>query len=333
MGLMDSLKKATGIGLTANEHYDRAYEKGVLLGPANYAKAVDLFETAAKKAAETGDTQTQTRARANAALYSFISTGNEAALDTLRAVLPSMQNIEQIGVRTETIPAGPLLAEVEARITEIALARAPKGDARALARAHAACADAFRKLSTAPLITYKYQGGDRHREQASSRFFYHQGMTSWNEAVAVAAENPETAAEHMARALNAYRQCGDADHAANAQTWLTNCRLKRTCWMCGREFQGANLHFRTFQSSITPYAESVVRQLGQDVSMIDVQNNSLTLCEPCGATLEHVADQFAVRRVQELRDEVESRFSDVCAALSALANRIDRVESLAHRHS
>ena len=46
MGLMDSLKKATGLGLNAGEHYDRAYEKAVLLGAANFPKAVELFDAA-----------------------------------------------------------------------------------------------------------------------------------------------------------------------------------------------------------------------------------------------------------------------------------------------
>ena len=73
MGFLDTLKKATGVGLSAAEQYQRAFEKGVFLGPQNYAEAVTLFLAAAKKAAEVGDTQIEPYARANAALYRFIS--------------------------------------------------------------------------------------------------------------------------------------------------------------------------------------------------------------------------------------------------------------------
>ena len=67
MGLLDSLKKATGVGLNGSEHYERAWEKGVLLGPAKYGDAAAMFDTAQKKAAEAQDVGTAARARANAA--------------------------------------------------------------------------------------------------------------------------------------------------------------------------------------------------------------------------------------------------------------------------
>ncbi len=331
MGLMDSLKKATGIGLNANEHYDRAYEKGVLLGPANYPKAIELFQIAATKAAEAGDGLTQTRAQANAALYAFVTTGTEQSLESLRRTLPSLPEIEQIGQRTETMPTAPLLAEVEARLVECELSKAHGAGHTTLSRAHARCADAFGKLATAPLITYRYHASDQHRETAVSRFFYHQGMSSWHQATAVIAADPEAAAEHMAKALSAFGQCGD-EHASQAQTWLTNCRLKRTCWICHREFQGATVHFRSFSSAVTPYAETVVRQLGQDTFTMDLERGTVTVCGPCGSLVENVADEYATRRTQELREQVTEAIDNVSQVIAALAARLERVESVAHRH-
>src|SRR3954464_2870656 len=104
MGFMDSLKKATGVGLNANEHYDRAYEKGVLLGPEKFAEAVGLFETAARKAAESGDVQTQTRALANSRLYGFITSGDVRLLPDLYQLLSQLTEVEQIGSRSEMMP-------------------------------------------------------------------------------------------------------------------------------------------------------------------------------------------------------------------------------------
>src|SRR3954468_17814970 len=99
MGFMDSLKKATGVGLNANEHYDRAYEKGVLLGPEKFAEAGGAVagggaaeaggvgETAARRGAESGDVQTQTRPLANPRLYGFITSGNVRLLPDLYQLL------------------------------------------------------------------------------------------------------------------------------------------------------------------------------------------------------------------------------------------------------
>lgn len=76
MSLLDSIKKGTGIGLSHSEHYNRAYERGVLLGVAKYAEAPSLFDEAARRAQQAGDHRLQMRALANSALYGFISSGN-----------------------------------------------------------------------------------------------------------------------------------------------------------------------------------------------------------------------------------------------------------------
>src|SRR5690242_3236998 len=118
MGLLDSLKKATGLGLSHAEHYERAYEKGVLLGQAKYGDAASLFQTAAQKAGDAGDGALQARATANSLLYGFVATGNYAILGQLRRQLDQIQEIETIGGKTDTVPAPQLAAEVEGRILE-----------------------------------------------------------------------------------------------------------------------------------------------------------------------------------------------------------------------
>ena len=103
MGLMDSLKKATGLGLSAEESYARAFEKAVLLGPAKFGEAVALFDEAAKKAAEKSNPALQARALANARLYAFITTGDVGVLPELAQLLRGITEIEQIGSRTEML--------------------------------------------------------------------------------------------------------------------------------------------------------------------------------------------------------------------------------------
>lgn len=321
MSLLDSIKKGTGVGLSHAEHYQRAYERGILLGPSKYREAVSLFEEAARRAAQAGDQALQLRASANAALYGFICGGQTAYLTALYETLPHLPDIEVIGSPSEMMPTANLLAEVGARLVEVELTRINGSDHLSLARAHDRACGAFKAFFMAPLITYRYQASDQHVETAQSRFFYHQGLSSWHQALAAVTSNPETGAEHMGKALAAFRQCNDARWAQDAQAWLSNCRMKRTCWMCHREVQGATVHFKSYPATVTPYVSSVLSQLGQDESMIDARG-FVVLCATCGSVVERQAESYANLRAQELRAQYDGQIAALNSAITALAQRV-----------
>lgn len=321
MSLLDSIKKGTGVGLSHSEHYQRAYERGILLGPSKYREAVTLFEEAARRAGQAGDQALQLRASANAALYGFICTGQAQCLSSLYQTLPHLPDIEVIGSPTEMMPTANLLAEVGARLVEIELGQINRTDHLSLARAHDRACAAFKAFFMAPLITYRYHASDQHVESAQSRFFYHQGLSSWHQALAAVSSNPETGAEHMGKALAAFRQCNDARWAQDAQAWLTNCRMKRTCWMCHREVQGGTVHFKSYPATVTPYVSTVLAQLGQDESMIDPRG-FVVLCTTCGSVVERQAESYASIRAQELRTHYDAQIAALNSALTTLAQRV-----------
>jgi hypothetical protein len=339
MGFFDSIKKATGLGLTANEHYQRAFEKAILLGPSKFAEGVALFNAAAIKAREAGDATTEARARANANLYGYITSGKVEYLTALRDALAQVEEIEVIGSAQETMPTGPLLAEVNARLAELEVEAVSENARAARAQAHTAAAAAFRQFFTAPLLTYKYRNSDGHIETAQSRFFLHQGLAAWQLAQLHADSNPEGAAEQMSKALNAFQQCPDADWTARATVWREKCRRKRTCYMCHREFQGEDLHFESYTAQVSPYAAAVVAALGQDESTLDVSAGTVVLCTPCGSAVRRVADAYATRRTKELRNEVNGQIKELVGAIEVLntnvgrlADRLASVERVSHRH-
>lgn len=332
MGFFDNIKKATGVGLTPEQHYDRVYEKAVLLGEENYGKAVELFGKAAAKASEAGDEALSNRALANAALYSFVT--GQGSLEDLAAGLSLVSEIEQVGSRSDTMPTEPILAELKARQIEAKAERATGSDAKI--QGHTAAARAFKAIFNAPLYTYAYRPSKKHNGHAKDRFFFHTGMVSWHGAVQQANSSPEAAAEHMARALNAFRQCEDKEWTDASQRWLRDCRVSRTCYMCHREFQGAGLHFRLTSADVSPYAQATLDKLGHDPSSLDPSSGKLVLCEPCGTAVDGIADRIAQDRVREMRNELikvlNERFGQVDGALNALDGRLRRVESIAHRH-
>lgn len=331
MGLFDSLKKATGIGLSAREHYDRAFEKGVLLGPKSFGDAAKFFETAAKKAAEAGEVDLQTRASANSRLYAFVAGGPPKLLIELRDSLKGLTEIEQLGSRSDVMPTANLALEVEARLLE-AQAESITSNPKGRADAHLQAADAFKRFFNAPLATYRFRAQDIHTETAQQRFFYNQALAAWYQGVAAVLINPETASEQMAKALNAFRQCKDEKWATEAETGLVKLRARRTCWMCHREFQGESFHFGRYPSLVAPYVADVVAKAGQDASSLDVASGEVVLCMPCGKAVERQADLYATRRTEELRQEVDAALTSVRSEIADLQAMVNRLAAIAHSH-
>jgi len=331
MGFFDSIKKATGIGLTPFEAYERAFEKGVLLGPEKYDEAAQMFWEAADKADEDGDQNVSTKGRVNARLYGFISGGSIEHLRELGAALGTVSEVEVIGSRTETMPTETLIQEVAARVAEADLEGVSSSDHAGRSAGHKEAAAAFKKFFNGDLITYKYQPAPAHNENAQARFFYHSGMASWHDALSVANRSPTSAGEEMSKALNSFRQCSDDNWGGKCQQWLERYRLKRTCWVCDREYQGATLHFDNYSAQITPYALEVLEKLGHDMSSVDA-SGSVVLCRPCASVVRGVADIIATQRAGEVRQELTQAMEQMQSQLVSMMSRLEsRISSLETR--
>ncbi len=62
------------------------------------------------------------------------------------------------------------------------------------------------------LITYEYvKSGVGHDERADARYYYHQGMYQFYEAMTKKDRDPATAADDLALAQQAFRRCNDAN--------------------------------------------------------------------------------------------------------------------------
>jgi hypothetical protein len=325
VGFLDDIKKATGVGLSHAEHYLRAFEKGVLLGPAHYGDAAGMFETAARKASEANDGALAARAQANAQLYGFLARGAPQALPHLAQALAQVPELEVIGSRTESMPTGPLLGEISARLVETELSQIPAGDPLRLAATHDRAAASFQTLFGTPLVTYRFQSADVHVDSGQARFFFHSGLAAWYRAQSKLAFDPDKAADDAGVALNAFRQCNDAGWIDQAQRCLTGARTKRTCWMCRREMQGAGVHFRTYSADVTPYVVERARAVGEDASGVDVTSAIVILCTPCGSAIERQADLFAARRAEAVREEMNARVRELASAIVELNARVTRL--------
>jgi len=298
-----------------------------------------MFDKAASKADAAGESDIAQRARANSALYTFVSSGDLSALSALQNELDGLSEIEQVGSRQDTMPAQPIVGEIAARLVEANIDRVNSSNHSAMSAAHNQTAAAFKQIFNQDLFTYQYHGTGPHTAKAQSRFFFHSGMACWHDAVGAAALNPETAAEHMGKALNLFKQCSDDPWANRSQDWLQKCRVKRTCWVCGREFQGEDIHFSHYSAAIPPYVAQVVGTLGQDETMLSTGDQRLVLCNTCGSVVERIADNYATMRMNELKQELvpiiealTGRIATTESNIGVLDSRLKAVERAAHRH-
>ena len=319
---MSILKKAMGaVGVrSAADHYERAFTKGILLGAEMYPAAIETFGAAAQQAAKEGNGLLEQQALANASLYDFVVSGDVGHLHALRGNLVNLQQIERIGTRNEMMPAQPLVQEIDARLAEVNAERISATDHAGRIQAHRGVADAFKPLFSTALITYGIHPDGLNLESAQARFFFHSGLASWHEAVVTIEQDPEGASQHMARALNAFQQCNHAEWIQRAQDWLQRARLRRTCWICHREFQGWDTHFHHVPARLKPYVKTVIEKLGQDLSTIDEGTGHVVVCVTCASLLESAVDQ----RLAAMEQRMGTSIVDLQNRLTAMEQRLRR---------
>jgi hypothetical protein len=323
MGFLDKVKSATGLGLTSDESYHRAYEKGVLLG--KYAEASELFGKAVEKYVEAGRTREAQRARANQFLYDFIANRNLSHVDQILGALSGMEEIEELGSETEMIPAVELATEFEARRIEIQIPAA--GDDHEKAQAlHGSAAEMFQKIMKLRLRTYKYVPVGDHNETAEERYFLHRGHCSYHHALALQDADPMGAIEKLNESALAFKRAKDESLRTKVDSILSNLRLKRTCWLCHRELQGLGLNIDYYPASITHYGRDVVARLGQDVTTIDAEKNRIAVCLSCATMIRAQADVFALMRTGELRQELGSKVEALVNQMHNVMLRVDKLE-------
>lgn len=301
-----------GLGRGADGKYQRAFEKGVLLG--DYDNAIRSFLDAAKEYEKQGDLESKNRALANARLYEYIRTGKPTPLTRLIEHLSQIDEIECIGSATETMPTAPLVAELEARRAELDIEKLGHGTAHdTLARAHDKAQAKFEPLLSQKLVTYPYVVKDEIGDLGENRHYYHAGKASWHRAQAMVPLDPSAAADEMSQAVMYYRRAAYKQGEEAANRALANLRLERTCWICGREMQGQDINFSYIPTQVSPYHSDLLQKVGQDCSSLDLANSRVALCVVCKGLISclanTIAGEIAAFKMQELQGEIR-RLSD-----------------------
>lgn len=320
-------KRFTRFGLTGDELYDLAFEKGVLNN--DFSTAVDNFAKATEKYAEEGNTMMVARSRANAYLYRYIITHDITYIPYIRDALQSLQEqeIEVFGSQIHTMPVRVLSIELACRLVESQIEQTQADDYAHLRDLHQTVHDLFQTINGKSLITYKYMPAeDGHNDKVEMRLFFHSGMCSYYEAMLKKDDDPAEAADDLAQAAHSFKQCNDQQWQQKIVVLLANWQKQSTCWFCNREMYGYKLNFDWYRADVTPYTKKLLETASQDSGRtIDIEKKLIAVCTPCSSMVRYMAKGEA--------DKVRRELEQAMSRIYLLESRISRLENRSHEHN
>ncbi len=332
MGILDNVKKSakdmTGLGLSPKEHYERAYEKGVLLQPPAYDSAVKEFNAAREGFEKEGNTKGAQRARANSALYKLISMKDYPSIVESIAALEPIPEVENIGSR-DKIPTDALIIELTAIKHEYQAEASSELFQKK--EEYSKASDVIMKLGANPLTITEKINLKGPVDKGLMRSYYYGAMSDYFAALSEVAESPANAHDCLDRSIAKFTQAQTAPWVEKVKMLREDIQAKRCCWMCGREMQGKDIYYQYYPAATKPYHSHVLTNLKQDPNMIDLADN-VTLCTVCGSAIELQADKYAKMRVEELRKWVTPILESHRDTLEAHEKRLRAIENAAHRH-
>ncbi len=317
------LFKRLGLGLGSDEVYSRAFKKGVLVK--NYPAAAKLFGKAADKFQKDNNQEGYNQAMANQCLYSYIAglkqqTASEQVqlLDQAVSFLEHLDTIEKIGSQTETVPTEMVIDELEGR-KQVFLAGETKSS-EAKAEHHARAAEFFGRLGENIMFI--------DGKTARPLYHFHLGSSQFYTALIKAQMDPEKAVELLQETYGNFRLGEATEKAAEVQNLSHKFATTAKCWVCGREIQGQDLHFRYYEARITPYYRAVVESESEE-QKVELLDEGLPLCTTCGSMLSELADSYARLRANEVKEELTNWINSLVAELhEVLENHNQRINEL-----
>jgi len=332
MGIFDKVKavgKEVGIGLNAQEQYQRAYGKGVLLQPPDYSSAVKHFSKASEMFLQEGNADMVKLAKANAALYELIDKRDLNALPEVIQVLEPITEIPCIGSQDEMIQTSLLIAEL--RSLQYEQQAKECGNYADMTLEYMNAAEGFMKLGNAPLHISERLRLEGPVEKAVLRAFYCEGLSDYYSALSIIMSSPVQAHDHMQKAASSFRQAMVTDWSKTVDDHIAKVSSKSHCWMCGREMQGEDVFFKYYPAETEDYHTQLLESSNDDLRMIDNAGH-VTVCTVCGSAIENQADRYATMRADEVRAWADQLFEQTTNVLKNHNERLCSLERVAHRH-
>ena len=212
------IKEVTNIGLSSEDEYRHAYEKGVHCR--DYRVAVNNFEKAAEGFEKNNDLEMASIARANSAIYTLLMQRDWISLDETIIFLEPLdgKEIEQIGSNTKKIETRFLISELKALQLE---------HSEALKLLLELANSSERGLSFVDVMDVPGP-----KDSASSRADYYGGFSDYYMALNTMLVSPGEAYEYFEKSARKFKDSGfDGELLSEIEGYVGRMKKRRHCWI------------------------------------------------------------------------------------------------------
>lgn len=140
--------------------------------------------------------------------------------------------------------------------------------------------------------------------------------------------DPAAAATRFSEALGYFKLAEDEERGRVVEVVAKKAGQVAKCWFCGREVQGEEAHFIYMEANLTPYLMS---RYG-DETPVSSRDGGIVACVACNSAIEIAADRIAKEYYEKAMKALAEVREELLAMINALLKRIERLESVAHRH-
>lgn len=328
MSFIKNIKNAarnfTGIGLSAKEHYDRAYSRGIFLSPPDYRSASASFLKAFEIYNKEGLKDHAARALANSCLYDFVYSEDIQKFEKLIGLLSKIDTIERPNTQTEMMPAADLINELKGLIYENEAKKSTEHQIKADKFRNAS--EYFRLLGDKSLVLPDNDHSSADRSNAMSYAHFLMGMSFYHEANAYMKTCPEKSQGSFLQALGCFKQARHDHWISVLENKISKVSKIRHCWVCNREVQGEFVNFKYLPADVSVYFKSLLNKLRQDEGMFDRENH-VTVCIVCSSVIWRQADIIAEEKTRALKQWAESIFSSYEQEIINLKSEIKSIKT------
>jgi len=297
---------------------DELLEKGRdLVEQKEFKKAQDVFEKSAEKAEKKGEKDVYAVSNAMAKIMALSGNGCTYANfnNAYQALQPLGETELKIGLKT--IKASALALECQIMAEEKNAQGVPTTVQGLTQRAGVLQTIGVKyqtQIGTNVLFVPELFGNKNETGiQRSMRLF---AESQENMAEATVWSDPKRAAEYYQNAVNYWKQAGDAQNESYDLNKAAQYSKSISCWFCGREITGEQVHFFTMNAEVTKLL--LETKSGSPLPSRSDSGNVIYACRGCHSAISKRADEIAsyyhniaMNRITEVHNSLQAQINDL----------------------
>ncbi|MEM0118043.1 MAG: hypothetical protein QXV32_06310 [Conexivisphaerales archaeon] len=294
-----------------DEDFQKAYEKGVNLGPQHWGDAYHYFASAAKHYTEAGDQQKAAISTALSTLFITLTSPSSEGWKKCSEQLSALGSTQlNVGFATDSASLANQAAIMAAEAEIMPSINASTSD-QAKATRLRELAQKYVELTGSDLALWKLL---RQEIDPQSKAYYLMGLASLIDANSFVYSDPEKSVTLFSNAITNFEVAGSDPLGVKTNTSAKAEDMAKIakCWFCGREVQGRDANFFKVNAQITAYMRS---KYGNEMPA-SIDGPSVVACAACYSAIQNLSDIVAQKYYRLALDEI-----------NALAERVSRLES------